>query len=87
MALKAGGQATTDWTGSLAQLIEKRLDALLVADGLPGLPNGPEEQVRGRRHLFIAIAQAVVDHLNANPDAFVLRDAPRRTLLRIEKTP
>ncbi len=85
MALEAGTQA--DFTGSLAGLIEERLDALLRADGLPGLPDGPEEQVRGRRHLFLAIAQAVVEHLHAHPEAFVLRDAPRRTLLRIEKTP
>ncbi len=85
MALKAGTQA--DWTGSLAGLIEERLEALLLADGLPGLPDGPEEQVRGRRHLFLAIAQAVVEHLHANPDAFVLRDSPRQTLLRIERAP
>lgn len=85
MALKAGTQA--DWNGSLAQSIEERLDALLLADGLPGLPDGPEEQVRGRRHLFLAIAQAVVEHLHANPGAFVLGDSPRRTLLRIEKAP
>ena len=85
MALKAGTQA--DWTGSLAELIEQRLDALLLADDLPGLPDGPEEQVRGRRHLFLAIAQAVVEHLHANPDAFVLRDSPRQNLLRIERTP
>ncbi|MEZ5863394.1 MAG: hypothetical protein R3D25_04720 [Geminicoccaceae bacterium] len=85
MALKAGTQA--DWTGSLAELIEQRLDALLQADDLPGLPDGPEEQVRGRRHLFLAIAQAVVEHLHANPDAFVLRDSPRQTLLRIERAP
>lgn len=85
MALKAGTQA--DWTGSLAELIEERLDALLLADGLPGLPDGPEERVRGRRHLFLAIAQAVVEHLHANPDAFVLRDSPRQTLLRIERAP
>lgn len=85
MPLKAGTQA--DWTNSLAALIETRLDALLRADGLPGLPDGPAEQVRGRRHLFLAIAQAVVEHLHDHPDAFVLRDAPRRTLLRIERTP
>lgn len=85
MALKAGTQA--DWTGSLAELIEQKLNALLIADDLPGLPDGPEEQVRGRRHLFLAIAQAVVEHLNANPGAFVVRDVPRQTLVRIEKAP
>ena len=85
MALKAGTQS--DWTGSLAELIEQRLNQLLLDDDLPGLPDGPEEQVRGRRHLFLAIAQAVVEHLHANPGAFVMRDSPRRTLVRIEKTP
>ena len=85
MPLKAGTQA--DWTGSLAALIEERLNQLLLDDNLPGLPDGPEEQVRGRRHLFLAIAQAVVDHLHANPGAFVMTDPPRSTLLRIEKTP
>lgn len=85
MALKAGTQA--DWTGSLAELIEQKLNALLIADDLPGLPDGPEEQVRGRRHLFLAIAQAVVEHLNANPGAFVVRDVPPQTLVRIEKAP
>jgi hypothetical protein len=85
MALKAGTQA--DWAGSLAELIELRLDQLLIADGLPGLPDAPADQVRSRRHLFLAIAQAVVEHLHAHPEAFVLRDSPRRTLLRIERTP
>lgn len=85
MALKAGTQS--DWTGSLAETIERRLDDLLRADGLPGLPDGPDDQVRGRRHLFLAIAQAVVEHLHAHPEAFVLADSPRRALLRIEKTP
>src|SRR3712207_4745256 len=51
MALKAGTQA--DWAGSLAELIELRLDQLLIADGLPGLPDAPADQVRSRRHLFL----------------------------------
>ena len=85
MALKAGTQS--DFAGSLAELIERRLHELLIADDLPGLPDGPEEQVRGRRHLFLAIAQAVVEHLHAHPEAFVLGDSPRRTLLRVEKAP
>lgn len=57
----------------LADLIDKRLDALLVADGLPALPTAPPEQVRDRERLFLAIARAVVDHLHANPDAFKLK--------------
>lgn len=86
MALKAGTQG--DFGSSLAELIEQRLNDLLIADGLPGLPDGPPEQVRGRRHLFLAIAQAVVEHLHAHPEAFVTTDSPVvRTLLRIEKTP
>jgi hypothetical protein len=85
MALKAGTQA--DWTGSLAELIEQRLNQLLIDDDLPGLPDGPEDQVRGRRYLFLAIAQAVVEHLHANPGSFVIGDSPLRTLARIEKTP
>ncbi|MFZ1425839.1 MAG: hypothetical protein WAS21_03605 [Geminicoccaceae bacterium] len=70
MALKAGTQG--DFANSLGELIEQRLDALLRDDGLPGLPSGPEDQVRGRRHLFLAIAQAVVEHLAAHPEAFKL---------------
>jgi hypothetical protein len=66
--LKAG--TLDDFTGSLAELIEHRFDALLQADGLPGLPSGPADQVRDRRRLFVAIAQGVVGHLAANPDAF-----------------
>lgn len=70
-ALKAGTQA--NFADSLAEMIEKRLDTLLQSDGLPGLPDAPADQVRGRRHLFLAIAQAVIDHLAANPDAFLLQ--------------
>ena len=69
--LKAG--TLDDFGGSLAALIEQRLDAMLQADGLPGLPSGPADQVRDRRRLFVAIAQGVVQHLAANPGAFEIK--------------
>jgi hypothetical protein len=68
--LKAG--TLDDFGGSLAELIEQRLDAMLQTDGLPGLPSGPADQVRDRRRLFVAIAQGVVQHLKDNPNAFKL---------------
>jgi hypothetical protein len=65
--------AQTDYTGftnSMADEIEQQLNALLALDGLPGLPADPgDREVRDRRRLFVAIARAVVKHLNDHRDA------------------
>lgn len=68
--LKAGSFA--DYNNSLAELIDDRLNSLLIADGLPGLSMEPSE-ARDRRRLFLAIAQGIVEHLSANKDAFKLQ--------------
>jgi hypothetical protein len=68
------GDLGVGWSGSLAELIEQRLDSLLVADGKPATPKDATDETRSRRMLFVAVAQGVVDHLAANPDAFVVTD-------------
>jgi hypothetical protein len=60
----------TQYAGSMAEQIEIQLNALLGLDGLPSLPgDAHDREVRDRRRLFIAIARAVVKHLNDNRDA------------------
>ena len=56
----------------MALRMDRMLDELLRADGKPGLPKIPEEQVRDRTRLFEAIAAGVIQHLRAHPEAFVL---------------
>ena len=50
---------------SMADEMDKALNALLTTDGLPDAatmdPN--DQEVRDRRRLFVAIARGVVDHL------------------------
>ena len=55
---------------SLGLAMDAAFDALMRADGRPGLPDAPAEQVRDRQRLFIAIASGMIEHLRANPDAF-----------------
>jgi hypothetical protein len=55
---------------ALGLAMDTALDGLLRADGKPGLPGSPPEQVQDRQRLFMAIAMGVIDHLRANPDAF-----------------
>ncbi|SAL80248.1 hypothetical protein AWB71_06077 [Caballeronia peredens] len=55
---------------ALGLAMDAALDALLRADGKPGLPGAPPEQVQDRQRFFIAIATGVIEHLRANPDAF-----------------
>ena len=57
---------------AMGDLMDTALDSLMQADGKPGLPTTPEEQVQDRKRLFRAIAQGVIAHLKANPDAFIL---------------
>ena len=59
------------FTNSLADEIEKQLDALMQGDDLPPLNmDANDRSVRDRRRLFVAIARGIVSHLAANPDAF-----------------
>lgn len=61
------------YVGSMAEEIEKQLDALLALDGLPSLPAASDDrEVRDRRRLFVAIARAVVKHLNENRNAIAI---------------
>ena len=65
--------ANEDYLGyadSMAEEIEKQLNDLLELDGLPSLPvDASDREVRDRRRLFVAIARAVVKHLNDNRTA------------------
>jgi hypothetical protein len=60
----------SQYVGSMAAEIERQLNNLLVLDGLPPLPGNPDDpsdddrELRDRRRLFVAIARAVVKHLN-----------------------
>lgn len=57
------------YTGSMAEEIEKALNALRQEKGLDALPaNDPDRQM-----LFIAIARGVINHLKANEGAFVIQ--------------
>jgi hypothetical protein len=80
MAIRPGnftldGDDYTDFVGSMAAEIEKQLNGLLLLDGLPALPGDPDDpsiedrEVRDRRRLFVAIARAVVKHLQDNAGA------------------
>jgi hypothetical protein len=75
MAIRPGNFSVvqTDYsafTNSMADEMEKQLNALLALDGLPTLPSDAgDREVRDRRRLFVAIARAVVKHLNDNRDA------------------
>jgi hypothetical protein len=63
----------SQFSNSLAQMIEEELDDLLDLDGLPPLPKtSTDTEVRARRRFIIAIARGVVRHLHENPDAFVV---------------
>ena len=55
---------------ALGLAMDAALDALMRADGRPGLPDAPPDQVQDRQRFFIAIATGVIEHLRANPDAF-----------------
>jgi hypothetical protein len=61
----------TEFAGSLADEIEKKLLALLPADRKFD-PNDNSKETRDRRTFVVAIAQGVVEYLKANQDAFVV---------------
>ena len=76
--LKPGGMGQAvgvgvppEFVGSMAQAMEDAYRQLLVDDGKDTFTvTDNTEQDRDRRRLFVALAQGVVGHLVANPDAF-----------------
>ena len=70
MAIRPGNLTIveTDFSAfadSMAEEIERQLNTLLTLDGLPTLPDDADDrEVRDRRRLFVAIARAVVKHLD-----------------------
>lgn len=79
--LKAGGMGVpddpatvpSDFVGSMAQDIETALCNLLWNEEQRDLEvDDNSAEARQRRLLFCAIAQGVVAHLKAHPEAFVL---------------
>jgi hypothetical protein len=67
-ALKGG--SPDDFGDSLALEIEHALNELLLADGLPTLPNNDPDTTRERRRFFSAIGRGVVRHLVARRQSF-----------------
>ncbi len=60
----------SQYANSMAEEIEAQLNRLLTIDGLQTLPTDiNDREVRDRRRLFVAIARAVVKHLNDNRNA------------------
>lgn len=70
MPIKPGSLG--DFSGSMAAAIESELNAMLVNDGLPGLPVDSSPETRDRRRLFVAIARGVVRHLRDNQASIVV---------------
>jgi hypothetical protein len=61
------------FANSLASLIESELNSILGGEGRDTFgPDDNSSDARDRRMLFVAIAQGVVRHLVANPEAFRL---------------
>src|SRR6266568_4161654 len=70
-AVNPDGPEPSEFQNSLAESIEKALNALLQADGFDPLPvDNNTEETRHRRRLLVAIAQGVVRHLVDNAAAF-----------------
>jgi hypothetical protein len=68
------GTPGSHWSGSMAERIEKELDALLVAAGKPATSKDDSDETRSRRTLFVAIARGVVRHLDDHAGSIVVRD-------------
>jgi hypothetical protein len=83
-ALKAGGMGDSgvvgkplEFAGSLAEAIENALNGLLSQDGITPFPvDDNSRETRDRRRLFVAIAQGIVNYLDANDDALVILSPP-----------
>jgi hypothetical protein len=91
-ALKAGrlGDASDSsprpsvFDQSLADLMERELDALLQAEGRPQLTIDNSQASRDRRLLLVAIARGVVRCLHDNPDAFAIANLPQHPTAKID---
>lgn len=69
--LTATANDFSEFTDSMADMMEQELDDLLALDGLPPLPkNSDDREVRDRRRFMIAIARGVVRHLVERNEAF-----------------
>lgn len=80
MAIRPGSLA--NFAGSMAAAIEAQLDAMLLAEALPGLLKDNSPESRDVRRLFIAISRGVVQHLEAHEndiDIAYIDDATNRT--------
>src|SRR5262249_61224746 len=76
MGTKGSGGEPVEFQNSLAESIEKALNALLSADGLEQVPvSNNTDETRNRRRLMAAIAQGVVRHLVDNAASFEILDA------------
>lgn len=64
------GGSLSPWANSIAFEIEKAMNELLVADGLPRLPNDDSDATRDRRRFFCAIGRGVARHLASRRTAF-----------------
>jgi hypothetical protein len=80
MAIKPGGMGQQfpsnstppEFADSMAAEMESILNSLLAADGLRTLPDDNSRESRDRRRLFVAIARAVVKHLDVRRGAIRL---------------
>jgi hypothetical protein len=64
------GGSPDSFANSIAFEIERAMNELLVADGLPALPSDGSDATRDRRRLFCAIGRGVARHLAARDSAF-----------------
>jgi hypothetical protein len=60
---------TAAFAGSMAEAMERAMDALLFAEKGVHLPMADTEERKDRRRLFIAIAAGVINHLAAQDGA------------------
>jgi hypothetical protein len=80
--LKAGGLGSVAdpaipnaFANSMARAMEIALNNLLASEGRPAVPEDNSTETRGRRLMFLAIAQGVVNHLVDNDAAFRVKDS------------
>ncbi|MBR0680173.1 hypothetical protein GXW74_06720 [Roseomonas eburnea] len=64
------GGSLSPWANSIAFEIEKAMNELLLADGLPSLPSDDSDATRDRRRFFCAIGRGVARHLAARRASF-----------------
>jgi len=77
--LNPGGFGALEFSASMAEAMENALNDLLFQEGKPQVSTIDSPETRDRRIMFLAIARGVVEHLTANPDAFVVRNPDNTT--------